>query len=1339
MTMTRSWIAAALLLVAAGVGTLGQEATQTESVQIQLEGRKTWTVRYGLGDPLALSGASIGDGQLKLDQTLWVDFSATALSIFRVEGHFDDQESDELQSLSLYLDTESVHGVLGDFTAPSLGSFFAGSRTMTGAKLDVSWSGGEATGIVSQLAGTRETREFVGDRAFGERTFAGTMGDEGVVYSTSLEGYGYIELREAYVVGFSETRATLAPAKVSGVLATYGVSELAPCLVAFPGRLVDEREATVVDAAASAQTLVLRIPPGNLVRETIRDAIRGYNKTGVETPLAYPFVVGSQAEKEFLAALVPLTDVLAGTEARTLGELRWRRFFDLGQEDVEPDSVATAVRLRGEFIATDDPRLTGYAVRVRAAEGLLDVEFPAAFFDDRNAALRASFAYRVVGGTYFLGMSIIPGSERVTMAGKPLVRDVDYTIDYEYGVLGLVVEIGPDVPLSVEFERYGGPGGGGAYARTFYGVTASVPVSDEWSLVTYALRAVDDRGSAKNPESVRVMPNAQTVVGVSGQWTRQDLTADFDLGYTNDIFPYDDNARVRTPNRVRTIAAAGDDVFVGTDVGFSARVGGAWRAYDAGSGLSGREVRSVAADGDAVYFGTEGGLTVVRLAGVSPLDKVANWSRYGEKDGLLEDSIRVLLLDGESLWIGSDSGLTRVAVAELDDPEAWTSYEHAALIDIRALAMADGVLYVGTEGALVRFDPASGQADVVGTPAAAVASLAVDGATVYAAGRDGVRTIVAGAETGWVVRDRAVDAVSVVEGDVLCGTSDGLWSAALDETLYSGWAITALAAAGGGLWVGSAGNPAGELLVWHREAGDVAYGVETTKINPWNPRRYQDAVASEHTTSGWLGRAAFAYQGDGYAISGDVDRIFPGFRAIDGRGRTSTGGWSVASDIDVGDAATVSFDHEVRLSDIGSGDERSTIEQSLTFRGSFGPEVTAGAAYRADDTSPRPGYERDVVSYNLGISHSMFEDALRVSVSWDEALRWDDGLALRRDTNLSTQATLELLPNISTTVSWRRPARLLADSVSGNERLTCATTGTFDVAGVDIAASYDVGTARSLPRGTARWEHAGTLAVSSEAFAVAAASVSPTLDLGVVHKDDATSLSGRLGLRVGVGDLATRTTASVDVAGLGTNVLRWTEKLAASATYSGVAGLRPSLNYNGTRNVTEVEGKGTKLSTTHSLSGRLTWSGPGGASETLAIAARLQSAGTASVTLDNTFLVDITESVSRWIPALRAEADVQTGSSVPAAPAEAAAPGGHEETESTPGPTVALRTDVGGEWRRQAERDEAGWRAGAAVDVALSPTWTLSLGATYRGGVRTAVVPFHGLVLEMTVAIDFKR
>ncbi len=207
-------------------------------------------------------------------------------------------------------------------------------------------------------------------------------------------------------------------------------------------------------------------------------------------------------------------------------------------------------------------------------------------------------------------------------------------------------------------------------------------------------------------------------------------------------------------------------------------------------------------------------------------------------------------------------------------------------------------------------------------------------------------------------------------------------------------------------------------------------------------------------------------------------------------------------------------------------------------------------------------------------------------------------------------------------------------------------------------------------------------------------------------------MSGRLSVRVGADEWTTRTVASMDVSGLGTAVERWSEKLTSTVSYSGIVGLRPSLSYTGARSVTRVEGQGSKASMTHSVNGRLTWSGADGSSESLAITGRFQDSGSMNMTLDNSYSQDVTSVLAAWIPALR----------------DAGAAGT---------PAVVLRADLAGDWRRESAKDSANWQVGVSTDVMLSSTWSLSLGLAYRGGIKTSVDAFHGLVAELTVAVDF--
>jgi hypothetical protein len=421
----------------------------------------------------------------------------------------------------------------------------------------------------------------------------------------------------------------------------------------------------------------------------------------------------------------------------------------------------------------------------------------------------------------------------------------------------------------------------------------------------------------------------------------------------------------------------------------------------------------------------------------------------------------------------------------------------------------------------------------------------------------------------------------------------------------------------------------------------------------------------------------------------------------------------VASDIELGPTTTISFDHSYEMSDIDSDDAQTTVDSQVALQGWFGPQISLVIDYQAEDTTvAERGFERNGLSYDLTVSHQLFDRALDLSIAWGEDLRWDDGRPLRRKTQLSTSVSLEVVPDLNTSFSWQRPVRITETGATGSEHWTWGTQASFDVLGMGVSGTYELDSSRSLSATAASFVHKATLGVSTTAFDLGAWTVAPTFNLDGGHEKGATALSGRLSVRVGADEWTTRTVASIDVSGLGTAVERWSEKLTSTASYTGILGLRPSLSYTGARSVTQVEGQGSKASMTHSVNGRLTWSGADGSSESLAITGRFQDSGSMNMTLDNSYSQDVTSVLAAWIPALR----------------DAGAAGT---------PAVLLRADLAGDWRRESAKDSANWQVGVSTDVMLSSTWSLSLGLAYRGGIRTSVDAFHGLIAELTVAVDF--
>lgn len=516
------------------------------------------------------------------------------------------------------------------------------------------------------------------------------------------------------------------------------------------------------DAPAPGYVL-LRLESLDLLRAHVEALIRRYNQqNGLSGPeqKKYPFVRGSDLEREFLGLLrdyyllwagsgryprsadwtpaseAPLSLTGVGTcsafrEQLGIGSSNPEPggtgggggdqdpasvFYLLGQQGLEASSVSVQLRRpEGRLEPAEDQ---GLRWRVFAEEGVLQVDFGGSLdelFGEEGqfAALRVRYRYTVAGGVYVLGTAVAVGSERVYLNGTLLRRNVDYTIDYELGVLVLLRDVGPSDRLTVNFEYFrGGLGASAEYNRNMFGLEGRwAPGGGQgpWRLSAGVFVEADEARPLVEPERARTMPNTHVVAALSGTYqpggqegsVAQGLWGRWDVAWSYDRFPIDDNLRDHQPNEVLALAGSREGqpgqvvtdpnattslVLVGHRAGFTVAWVGAdgqpeparWRRYDTAAGLSGLTVRAIAAavpdavsDGSwpglstapqdsplattapyAWLLATESGLTVVlNQPGTqddtgSPFDVAANWDRRYTTHGLPSNDLRDVIYVG---------------------------------------------------------------------------------------------------------------------------------------------------------------------------------------------------------------------------------------------------------------------------------------------------------------------------------------------------------------------------------------------------------------------------------------------------------------------------------------------------------------------------------------------------------------------------------------------------------------------------------------------------------------------------------------------------------------------
>jgi len=1302
---------ALLLILASGLLVSGQE---NEAVRLDMHGEKTWTIRYGIGDSEGLASAGLAAYQINLDQSLAVDISGTALSVLSVKAHFNDQEAESLQALTVTLDADELQGVFGDFSLGTGQVFAVSNKKLKGMRLD--YRIGEATlsGFLSQIEGISESRTFVGKSEHELILFSRTVPERPWVaapYLQNLEGLYHYRLMNRYIEGFSEaTVAFVLSDELEALLEGYDLQYLLETIEEAPTEDLASGSFVVV-TEDGVDVLVLRTEPSTLLRGRLRAYITQYNKEHRltdEDRMKYPFSEGTDYERAFLDRLARLVCVKVDEDAHTLQSGERHRFYDLRHTNVKKDSVVVEVSVEGgTFRPTTDPDLADYRVTPHLAEGIVEFLFPASFFEDERSQARVSYDYAISGGIFQLGLSVVPGSEQVHLNDKLLVRNVDYTIDYEVGALVLLTEVDETDIISVEYERYrGGLGSSTEYSSNFYGARLKLPLSEAISLEFSALEAADDPTPLVEADQARTMPNRHTVVGLTGEVAVGGLSADFALGLSHDVFPFDDNERTSLPNEISSFTVLPDYVIASDHGGIAVyrKATEDWTHYDASEGLSSSRVYDTAGDEEHVFLGTSSGLTVLHLDGEDPFARVGNWSRFYELNGLPDQAVHATLLVGDTLWLGTEAGLAAVAVDEMDDPSKWKIYADEAFLalgTILALAGNETVLYIAAEAGLFRLDTAAGTLVAVPlTEGLSAEDLLLSRGTLYVACGLGVRSFRDGEGTGWTVFGVAVHCLAVIDGELWYGTDDGLHCASGGAPLVAGWVVTALAGGDDGtVWIGSRADADYRIVVWREGEALERFESKETGIDGRDLSRFADIPGKDHTADGVLTRIGFRRDLGNFSVSGSFESSSRQFSAIGQLDHRDSTGWELKTTARPAEGLAVDLAHSYHITDAQSGLPKGTLQDKLSLSWDFGPRLDVSLVSGLGDNDPvHAGFDSSSLSYTLGLTDTLFGEAVSL------ALRWSDALSAsavkdtsRRDNNLSLSGTWRVTPGLTLGTNWARPvASSNGRAASGSETLGLTAEWTQAFAPLQVTGRYVGSAARAIPGTLWQMDHEARLGVSGQELEVAGWRLAPTLEVTGGEQDGVLSASGNGTLRGILRALTARGTYSVGFSGIGAARLQRTDRLSASLSYAGWPDVTPSVSY--IENATAVIYQGeARPSVSRTLTGRLVWVPDKGSRDDLSLTVRgaeQGEEGSLSVSVRNTF--------------------------------------SHAFSEVLSG-----RLDLNGEYQSTEEGSDLDVSLEGGADLELSEAWRASLSATYFLGTKSDGTLFHSVFFELFVAATF--
>ncbi|MFB6214502.1 MAG: hypothetical protein ABEI54_01405, partial [Candidatus Bipolaricaulia bacterium] len=178
---------------------------QTGSFKIDLQGKKTWTVKFGLGDGKSLSQVGYPRNSYSLAQTLRVNTTGQLGKYFSLSADLDDTKPGYLQEFEVKMDTDNWDGRLGDFGTGE-DNFTVYNKKLLGLELTGKLGESELSAVAGRLQGISETKVFYGNTGESEVEYSLYRGEarlEESDYTKNIRGLQYYELAIDYVEGFT--------------------------------------------------------------------------------------------------------------------------------------------------------------------------------------------------------------------------------------------------------------------------------------------------------------------------------------------------------------------------------------------------------------------------------------------------------------------------------------------------------------------------------------------------------------------------------------------------------------------------------------------------------------------------------------------------------------------------------------------------------------------------------------------------------------------------------------------------------------------------------------------------------------------------------------------------------------------------------------------------------------------------------------------------------------------------------------------------------------------------------------------------------------------------------
>ncbi|MFB6290838.1 MAG: hypothetical protein ABEJ25_03825 [Candidatus Bipolaricaulia bacterium] len=1159
----------------------GQGLTvQTGSFKIDLQGKKTWTVKFGIGDGKSLSRVGYPSNSYSLSQTLKVNTTGQLGEYFTLSANLNDTKPGYLQKFELKMDTDNWDGRLGDFSTGKE-NFTVYNKKLLGLELSGELGGSELNVVAGRLEGISETKVFYGNIGESKVEYSLYRGEtklEEASYTKNIRGLQYYELPTEYVKGFTVPKLDFETSEgLWKFLDQRALGYLKEEIIEEPASELSSSQFAVV--SKELDYLILLENWQSLVRNRVKNYIARYNRTlPEEQKKEYPFNSGTDYEKKFLTELSNYVGLSLGESRLQLTEYKQNRFYYLGRTGVKEDEFKLEVRRDGEWKNVES--LSGFDFELYPEKGLIGLDFPEQFFVDlENSRIRARFQYEISGKMYNLGLSVAPNSEKVYLNGNLLQRNTDYSIDYETGSLLIFRDLGPNDKIKVDFERArGGLGGFAQYARSMYGFSTSMKSDYGLVLGVNLFQARDSAPENLSPE-IPTMPNVHTVGGVSARYERNGWNGLVRFAGNVNRFPSDDNKRANLPNRVvKIISLSGvgyDMTIFGHKNGFTVNGPEGWESYGPEDGLAGNNVNDGMIVGDLLFLGTNAGVTTIELTGPAPFARATNWKSYYESDGLPKAEVVGLARHGEKVWAATGSKIAQTTIDALAEDKGWEEIPSDFGKDLSLLSIAymDGHLWLGTDRGLYLYDISKGSlSESDPRLTGLINDMEVAGDNLYVATRDGLTRVGLKSKPDELVKDTAVESLSVEGGNVWFGTDRGFTKVG-SPTRYGRKTVTALLSDGSKVWAGSKGyssEDGRELVIYELGEGLKEFYTDETNIKGVDGDRFRNIDPSLHTDKGVYFQAKVGKKLDLWArdvsFSTSFEYVQPTYSPIGKLKRRDEVTTGISLDAGITESFSLGLSSSYSVSSLSTDKRSWSITNKLSADWKTVVDTTTAITW----TTKKGGVT--VLGLDLGLTKTLLEKSLTGSLDFSAARETDSSGA--GDNYASITAELGISPGDSTLVnlSYSYPLTFGPLSRRADEKLGWKVDYSR---GVSLDGDYGAqlklngkGNVQDLLSGGSRgFKNKSEVRLDFDRLSLGMVDLTPYISLSWKGTNYSNEFTGEVSSRGKFLGVSSRTTLSRTLSlSSSSKLVEYKDTIKGKISYSA-DGLTPELNYSLSRNL----------------------------------------------------------------------------------------------------------------------------------------------------------------------------